>query len=212
MEVSFPFKKELWTTSLICIESYRVFTGATLVFFVPGVCDGRQCTPYQNFTQGSTAFKVACLLNVLTLISFATLYCVEIRREYRLSKYLLISPTLPTDSLLVGKAMEKLKAEKKINLQNLTRMYELFAMGTLLMFLVNTVASGYVIYTEYANGQAPMMVVTNTVLLGGKLFDIYTIARAKKNVYFSAYNKQHVQYNDANPAKCDPQLVIEEGQ
>jgi hypothetical protein len=88
----------------ILIEAYRIFNGTLLVIFVPGVCDGRACLPQQNFENGSTLYRVNCGFNLAALLIFILLYIVEIRREYKLNKYLRVNPMIPSDSETVKAA------------------------------------------------------------------------------------------------------------
>lgn len=204
-------KEEALRFSLIALESYRILSGTLLVLFVPGICGDHKCDPIENYTNGSTLFRYVTLINVITLISFLALYGIEIRREYRLTRYLLATPTLPTDSESVSKEIGLLKEDKKEKLQKLTNIYRIIGITTLCSFLINTLFSGYVIITEYGSDRGPVMVVTNTILIGSKLYDIYMIITAEKNVFFSAYKKTHLQFNSANPLKCgirDDSIVI----
>jgi hypothetical protein len=202
--MNIAFKKELKTFAIFLIEAYRVCSGTLLVLFVPGVCNGRACLPIDNFNNGSTFYRGIVFVNVITLLCFLSLYGIEVRREIRLNKYLLIDNSLPTDSETVGKSLALLREDKKVKLNTLTNLYKVIGITTVVAFAINTVLSGYIIVTEYGNDKGPAMFAANTVLISGKLYDIYTIVTAEKNVYFSAYEKRHQQFNLANPVKCEP--------
>lgn len=206
--MNFAFKKELWTLLIMAIESYRVFNGTLLVLFVPGVCGGRACLPTDNFMNGSTFYRGVVFVNLITLLFFLSLYGVELRREFRLHKYLMVNNTMPTDSETVGKSIEKLHADKKDKLIQLTQIYKFTGILTVGAFVINTVLSGYIIITEYGNDKGPVMFATNTLFISGKLYDIYTIVTAEKNILFSAYEKKHIQFNVANPEKCQIEQMI----
>ena len=208
--MTFAFKKEIKALVIILIEAYKVCSGTLLVLFVPGVCNGRACLPIDNFTNGSTFYRGIVFVNVVTFLCFLALYSIEVRREMRLNNYLMIDNSLPTDSETVGKSIDHLLPDKKDKLHSLTYFYKVAGMTTVVVFAINTVLSGYIIITEYGNDKGPAMFAANTVLISGKLYDIYTILTAEKNIYFSAYEKNHKQFNLANPAKCDPNLVVVE--
>jgi hypothetical protein len=186
---------------IIGVEFYRVFMGTLLLLFVPGVCDGRQCTVIQNLQNGNTAFLIGSGINFLTILSFIVLYTVEIRRENRLNIYLKFNQEMPTDSADVGKVLETLTEGRRQNLVNLTKIYKGAGTVTILLFILNTLFSAYVIFSFYGNDKGPMILVTNTLFIGGKLYDIYTIVNAEKNVYLSAYIKKNAQFNDVVESK-----------
>lgn len=202
--MNIAFKKELKTLAIFLIEAYRVCSGTLLVLFVPGVCNGRACLPIDNFSNGSTFYRGIVFVNALTFFCFLALYGIEVRREMRLNNYLLIDNTQPTDSETVGKSIDRLRQDKRVKLNSLTNVYKLIGITTVIVFAINTVLSGYIIVTEYGNDKGPAMFAANTVLISGKLYDIYTIVTADKNVYLSAYEKRHQQFNLANPVKCEP--------
>jgi len=195
-------KQELWRLMLIAVQGYSVLNGTLLVIFVPGVCGDHRCDPIENFQKGSIMYRGVSMVNLVTLASFIALYTVEIRREYRLNNYLLVDDTMPNDSAIVSQQMETLKTDKKEKLNTLTQMYQMIGTVTLCIFLINTVCSGYVIFRDYGNDRGPEIVVTSTLLIGNKLYDIYKIITAEKNVYLSAYESRHVQFNCAKPSKC----------
>lgn len=69
------------------------------------------------------------------------------------------------------------------------------------MYVVNTVVSAVIIFTGYMNDKGPVLLVTNTLLIGGKLYDIYRTVNTKPNVFLSAYINHKLQFNDVMPAK-----------
>ena len=77
---------------------------------------------------------------------------------------------------------------------------------TIGFFTVNTVLSGYVILTEYANDKGPILFATGTVLIASKMYSIATVSSA----HMSAYTQKKIQFNDVNPAKIElsPQVEV----
>jgi hypothetical protein len=194
--------EQLTTPTIIILEAYRVFNGAMLVIFVPGVCGERACTPIQNFTNGSLLYRIVSVSNIVMLFFFIALYAAEIRRENRLKHYLLVNHQVPTDAETVAKALEKLPDKRKQQLYSLNDTYRKIVGSTIAMFVINTVLSGYVIGTEYSNDKGPILFVTGTVLIANKMYDMFSILNAGKDVFLSAYTKQKVQFNDVQPTKA----------
>ena len=61
------------------------------------------------------------------------------------------------------------------------------------------------------DNKTPISLVTNTILIGGKFYDVYLITNTDANVFLSAYRKQKVQFNAVNPDKIEappPVLAI----
>ena len=178
----------------ILLEAYRIFNGTLLVIFVPGVCGDRACLPQQNFLNGSTLYKVNCGVNLVTLLAFMALYAVEIRREYALGKYLLINPEKPCDMLTSKTAFESLAVEKKNRIHSFNGTYQQIVILTIFTFVINTLLSGYVIGTEYANDKGPILFATGTVLIANKIYTIISLGLS--DGYSSAYLHTRSQFND----------------
>jgi len=43
--------------------------------------------------------------------------------------------------------------------------------------------------------------MTNVLFMGSKVFDVYNIANTENHIFYSAYLKNRVQYNDVDPDK-----------
>ena len=183
----------------ILIEAYRIFNGTLLVIFVPGVCDGRACLPQQNFEKGNMLYRINCGFNLAALLTFMLLYAVEIKREYTLTTYLRVNPELPSDSATVKAAFTKLTIERQNKIHSLDRLYQRAIRFTILVVFINTVLSGYVIMTEYANDKGPTLFATGTILIATKIYNILTIGTYEG--YVSAYVQKRMEFNDAHPSK-----------
>jgi len=190
------YKSKLFTAAVILIDMYRVGTGTLLVLFVPGVCGDKACLPIDNWNNGNTLYKVGAASNVLTLLTFAFLYAAEIRRENRLITYLKSSPELPTDSEDMGKVIQRLTESRRTKLLTLNKRYQQIGYITIAMYIINTILSSAIIFTGYMNDKGPVLLVTNTLLIGGKLYDIYRTVNTEPNVFLSAYINHKLQYND----------------
>ena len=182
------------TPITVLLEAYRVFNGTLLVIFVPGVCGDRACLPQQNFLNGSTLYKVNCGVNLVALVVFMALYAVEVQREYTLGEYLRVNPEKPSDIATTKAAFESLADEQKNKIHSFDRLYQRIIIATVCTFIVNTLLSGYVIGTEYANDKGPVLFATGTVLIASKMYTILSISFSEG--YASAYLQTRSKFND----------------
>ena len=132
------------------------------------------------------------------LLTFMLLYAVEIKREYTLTTYLRVNPELPSDSTTVKAAFTKLTIERQNMIHSLDRLYQRAIRFTILVVFINTVLSGYVIMTEYANDKGPTLFATGTILIATKIYNILTIGTYEG--YVSAYVQKRMEFNDAHPS------------
>ena len=65
-------------------------------------------------------------------------------------------------------------------------------------YLVNVIFSSIVVNEYYLSNQTTTTMITNVILMLTKLSSIYSLANTKKNVFYSAYLKTNVQYNDVD--------------
>ena len=182
------------TPITVLLEAYRVFNGTLLVIFVPGVCGDRACLPQQNFLNGSTLYKVNCGVNLAALVIFMALYAIEVRREYKLAEYLCVNPQKPSDAVTIKAAFESLTAEKQNKIHSFDKLYQRVIIATVCTFVLNTILSGYVIGTEYANDKGPILFATGTVLIASKIYTILSISFSEG--YASAYLQTRSKFND----------------
>jgi hypothetical protein len=186
------------TPFTILLEAYRVFNGTLLVIFVPGVCGNKACLPQQNFENGSMVYRVNCSVNLVALLAFIALYSVEVRREYTLMAYLRVNPEKPSDSITTKGAFESLTEERKAVIHYYDLQYRRVIGITVLIFVINTLLSGYVIITEYGNDKGPILFATGTVLIASKIYHILTTN--SNEGYESAYTQIRTQFNDVQLA------------
>ena len=190
------------TPFTILLEAYRVFNGTLLVIFVPGVCGNKACLPQQNFENGSMVYRVNCGVNLVALLAFIALYSVEVRREYTLMAYLRVNPEKPSDAITTKGAFESLTEEKKMVIHYYDLQYRRVIGITVLIFVINTLLSGYVIITEYGNDKGPILFATGTVLIASKIYHILTTN--SNEGYESAYTQTRTQFNDVQERPLTP--------
>jgi hypothetical protein len=69
------------------------------------------------------------------------------------------------------------------------------------VYVFNTIVSAIVIYDNYLDNKTITAFLTNVLFMGNKVAEVYSIANTENNIFFSAYLKKRVQYNDVDPDK-----------
>ena len=185
----------------VCVEFYRVLVSCLLLVFVPQSCGGGLCSYSDNVAEGTQKYNACLALNFFTMFVFVLMYLIEIKRENRLITYLEVNKTLPCDNESVGKKLENLPEDKRKTIWNLDYYYQKVAYSALFLFVGNTAFSGIIIYDYYLDNQTTTTFVTNVLFMITKLGDVYTTIRTDKNIFYSAYLKGKVQFNDVDPDK-----------
>ena len=67
---------------------------------------------------------------------------------------------------------------------------------TLGCFGANVGLSSYVIFSNYLNDKTITVLLTNILFMGSKLNDVFAIVNTEKNIFYSAYLKRKMQFND----------------
>jgi hypothetical protein len=208
-------KEELFLIFSVFVEIYRVFSGCLMVVFLPNMCGDRPCTPIQNLMLGDTANSFGYYTNFQAFLVMGILYGIEIRRENRLRKYLLFNTHNAVDSDSVGTALMNLSQERKGWLFTLHSRYRTFVYVSYAAYGINTVMSGYLVGRGFLDENSRIdertvfSFFTGVLFLGAKLYDIYVIVSAEKNVFYSAYTKTYLQFNDVQEDKKRPVSMIE---
>lgn len=201
-----PWQK-LVSTTIILVEIYKVFFGSALVVFAPDICEDHKCNPFENYARGNRVYHVGVWLNAATLLCFAALYYVEMKREHKLSHYLITNNQYPTDDAHVARSLQKLTDDRQTIIYSYNTLYKRIGYVTLSLFCLNTALSGFIIFTEYLDDKSGVAIVTNTLFVGGKLYDIYLTVNTDKHIFLSAYTKHKAQFNDVQPGKAKPSLA-----
>ena len=68
-------------------------------------------------------------------------------------------------------------------------------------FIINAIISSVVIYSHYLDTKTVTVYLTNVLFMGSKVYDVYNTVNTKRNIFYSAYLKNKVQYNDVDPDK-----------
>jgi len=179
------------------LEIYRVVIGTCLITFVPQTCGNRDCG-YIWYVFGKTIFDIAYYINIGTLFCFLTLCYIEMIRENRIINYLEVNPLLGTDNVVVGEIIKKLDPVKRSKLYWIDSIYVGWSIFCLGCFGANTILSGIVIIHNLDSNTISGF-ITNILFMFTKLYRIYFVIHTEKNVFYSAYLINFVQFNDLDP-------------
>ena len=195
------FQQKMGFIPLVAVELYRVLVSSLLVLFVPQKCEDHVCSLSENMVWEYHLYNAGLVVNFITLFSFLTLYYFEVKRENRLITYLDVNKNVPCDNESVGNVLELLPSEKRNNILYLDKWYQRTAYSSIFLFMLNTILSGFVVFDYYLDNQTTSTYITNILFMVTKLGDIYATANTEKNVFYSAYLKGKIQYNDVDPDK-----------
>jgi hypothetical protein len=195
------FNQKLNVAITLILEIYRVLMGAFLIIFVPQKCEDTICSASQNVNRDDKLTKAAFSFNIITAFSFLTLYYIEVQRENKLINYLDVNKFTASDNDSVGKALEKLSVVKKQKIWDYDGYYQKCGYASTLSFSINAILSFIVVCQNYLDSKTMTVFFTNILLMGLKVADVFSIAKTSKNIFYSAYLKNRVQYNDVDPDK-----------
>ena len=195
------FNQKVAVSISVILELYRVLVSSFLVLFVPQKCGDHVCSLSENMVLENHLYSAGLVFNFITMASFLAMYTFEIKRENRLITYLEVNKSVPSDNNSVGTALEKLPQDKRDSIWQLDKYYMYSGRASILMFIVNTILSGFVVYEYYLDSQTTSTYITNILFMVTKLADVYANVNTEKNVFYSAYMKGKIQYNDVDPNK-----------
>jgi len=196
------FQQKSGVTITVILELYRVLIASFLILFVPQKCGDHVCTITENAQIGmDPLYNAGFSFNCITLIAFLAMYFAEIKREGKLIAYLDVNPKCKTDNESVEKVLEKLTVERKnviLFYDNLYQKTGYFALGC---FVINTTLSGIVIYKYFLDDKTTSTFITSVLFMITKMGDVYSTVKTEKNIFYSAYLKGKIQYNDLDENK-----------
>lgn len=195
------FNQKIGVATTLVLELYKVLMGAMLVIFVPQKCGSVMCSISQNIERNDSLSQTALSFNIITVLSFLALYFVEVKRENKMINYLEVNRFTPVDNESVGDALEKLDVAKKQKIWDYDGYYQKTGYASTIAFTLNAILSFIVVYDNYLDSKTITVFLTNILLMGLKVADVFSTVNSKKNVFYSAYLKNKVQYNDVDPDK-----------
>jgi len=191
------FKQRINLIFNVLIELYRIISCSLLILFIPQKCDHTLCSIYDNFQRNEdTFYNVALTINFITLISFFILYGLEIIRENIFIKYLDVNTMLPFDNLSVKKSLDYLPQNKKKIITKIDNYYQKYAYIIIIVYGINVSCSAIIINKYYIGTQTIGTFITYMIFILTKLYNVYIIANTDKYIFYSAYLKTNIQYND----------------
>ena len=188
--------QQIWLFIYVIYELYRLIMSTLLIIFVPQNCDGNLCTLNQKLVFNNTFYNSGIIVNFFTLFSYLVLYAFEITREHKLIFYLDVNNTLPLDNNSVANNLSKLDINKKNLIYFLDKCYQKIGLFCFFIFLANTIISAFIISKYVLGNQTISVFVTNVLFMVNKLYHIYVLIYTEKNIFYSAYLFQKVQFND----------------
>ena len=200
------FNQKMNVASTLMLELYRVLMGAFLMVFVPQKCGEDICSINENINRDDVLSRITVAFNSLTLLSFLFLYLIEVKRENKLITYLEVNRFNPVDNESVGKALEKLELSKKTSILQYDVYYQSVGKLCTVIFGINSILSSIVVYSHYLDSKTVTVYLTNLLFMGSKVYDVYNTVNTKPNVFYSAYLKNKVQFNDVDPDKVITQI------
>ena len=185
----------------VALELYRVLVSSLLILFVPQDCDGHLCTLTENMETDSQIYTTGLFFNFSTMFVFLIMYGLEIKRENRLITYLVVNKSKAADNDSVGNVLNSLPIDKRNSILYLDYYYQKAAYVAMVSFVINSIISGIVVYQFSLGNQTTTTIITNILFMVSKLSDVYLTVNTEKNVFYSAYLKGKIQYNDVDPDK-----------
>ena len=203
------FMQKLSVLPTFLLELYRVMISSFLILFVPQQCGDHVCSYDENMTLGNKLYSAGLFFNFITMLSFLIMYFFEIKRENRLITYLEVNKNVPSDNDTVQKMLESLPEHKRNSIWTLDKYYCRAGYISIGCFITNSFLSGFVIYQYYLDTQTTTTFVTNIVVMITKLGEVYATVNTEKNIFYSAYLKGKVQFNDVDPDKNIINNIVE---
>jgi hypothetical protein len=194
-------KQKINSFCVVLVEIYKILASSLLILFVPQKCGDHMCSYQENIESDNNVYSGGLAINFFTLFLFLILYLVEIRRENYLITYLEVNIQKPFDNDSVGKSLTYLPETKKQKILSLDKIYQKIAKTSVFLFIANTILSGVIIYNYYLDDQTTTTFITNIFFMSGKIYDVYDNSTTDENIFYSAYLKSKVQYNDVDPDK-----------
>ena len=190
------FYQRYQAVSSVLIELFRVVTSSLLIVFVPQKCGDDICTLSQTVNFDLNLKGIGLCINFITLISFILMYIIEIWRENRLIKYLDVNPNMPNDCDYIANIMNILPHDKKEKILNGNFYYMYISFITIFVYIINAIISGIIINRAYLSNQTYATFITYVIFMITKLSNSYGVVNTEDNVFYSAYLKTNVQFND----------------
>ena len=196
------FQQKTGVTITVVLELYRVLVASFLILFVPQTCGDHICSISENAQTGADPlYNAGFSFNCITLIAFLAMYFAEIKREGKMIAYLDVNPKCKTDNDSVGEVLARLPEQRRDVILFYDNLYQKTGYFALTCFVINTALSGVVVYKYYLDDKTTSTFITSVLFMITKMADVYSTVKTEKNVFYSAYLKGKIQYNDLDANK-----------
>ena len=196
------FQQKTGVTITVVLELYRVLIASFLILFVPQTCGDHICSISENAQTGiDPLYNAGFSFNCITLIAFLAMYFAEIKREGKMIAYLDVNPKCKTDNDSVGEVLSRLPEQRRDVILFYDNLYQKTGYFALTCFIINTALSGVVVYKYYLDDKTTSTFITSVLFMITKMADVYSTVKTEKNVFYSAYLKGKIQYNDLDANK-----------
>jgi hypothetical protein len=195
-------KQKIGMTTTIALELYRVLVASFLILFVPQLCVDHVCSITENAQTGEDPlYNAGFIMNCITFTAFCLMYYFESSRERKLIAYMDVNSKEPCDNESVGKLLVSLPESKRETILFYDKMYCKTGYLALTCFIVNTILSGLVVYKYYLDDQTTTTFITSILFMIQKIADVYATVNTERNIFYSAYLRGKIQYNDVDKDK-----------
>jgi len=195
------FMQKVNVTTTVCFELYRSIISSFLIIFVPQKCEDHLCSIKENLELDNELYSSGLVVNFFTMFLLVILYYTEVKRENKLITYLEVNKSKAFDNDSVCVALENIASERRDSIYFWDKCYQICGYTTIGVFMVNAILSGIVIYNYYLDDRTTTTFVTNILFMAMKLMDVQNTVNSEKNIFYSAYLKTKIQYNDVDPDK-----------
>jgi hypothetical protein len=182
----------------VLLEMYRVITSSLLILFVPQICDDHICTTTENLVWETSTYNAGLCFNFISMAFLVNMYYLELVRENRLIKYLKVNPELANDNEEVGKQLQLLSDNKKNKIFTINKYYRLSFYVAACIYLLNMMVSAAAVNKYYAGSQTTSTFATYVLFIATKFASVKSVVSTDKNIFYSAYIKANVQFNDVD--------------
>ena len=181
------------------LEMYRVITSSLLILFVPQLCDDHICTISENLVFETNTYNTALCFNFISMFVLVIMYYIELIRENRMIKYLSVNPNMSNDNDNIGERLEQLSINKQNKIHQINYRYKIIFYIAAIIYLLNILLSLAIVTYFYAGSQTASTFITYILFMATKFNSVYSLISTNKNIFYSAYMKTNVQFNDIDP-------------
>ena len=180
------------------LEMYRVITSSLLILFVPQLCVDHICTTTENLVWETNTYNTALCFNFISMALLVNMYYLELVRENRFIKYLSVNPHVANDKDEVGGRLALLSTTKQNKIVAINNYYKWSSYAALSIYALNVILSAVAVNKYYAGSQTTTTFITYVLFMATKFSSVYTLVSTDQNIFYSAYIKTNVQFNDVD--------------